>query len=195
VLELHPRAAADPADFLLGYRLAQVECRFLPGLVVTFFAAAEATVSGDLIFVKPRFEIYKAVSQLRRAQATIEPLSLDATYLDGTENLQWIPLRDVALAIRANGRGFAKAILKQIGSSMFNTPNERQRQLEGTLNGAVRRRRATYKQSELSAVLSRDSDRVRSMFGKANYPPPYPMAPQYHSSDVGSSFSKIISAS
>jgi nucleotidyltransferase/DNA polymerase involved in DNA repair len=58
----------------------------------------------DLIFVKPRFEVYKAVSQQIReifAEHTliIEPLSLDEAYLDVTENLQNIPLaRDVALA-------------------------------------------------------------------------------------------------
>jgi DNA polymerase IV len=61
----------------------------------------------DLIFVKPRFEVYKAVSQQIReifAEHTpiIEPLSLDEAYLDVTENLQGISLaRDVALAIRA----------------------------------------------------------------------------------------------
>jgi DNA polymerase-4 len=61
----------------------------------------------DLIFVKPRFEVYRAVSQQIReifAEHTpiIEPLSLDEAYLDVTENLQAIPLaRDVALAIRA----------------------------------------------------------------------------------------------
>src|ERR1700761_6124730 len=61
----------------------------------------------DLIFVKPRFEVYKAISQQIRdifAEHTpiIEPLSLDEAYLDVTKNLQGIPLaRDVALAIRA----------------------------------------------------------------------------------------------
>jgi DNA polymerase IV len=61
----------------------------------------------DLIFVKPRFEVYRAVSrQIREIfaehTAIIEPLSLDEAYLDVTENLQSIPLaRDVALAIRA----------------------------------------------------------------------------------------------
>jgi DNA polymerase-4 len=61
----------------------------------------------DLIFVKPRFEVYKAVSQQIREifaehTAIIEPLSLDEAYLDVTENLQNIALaRDVALAIRA----------------------------------------------------------------------------------------------
>ena len=61
----------------------------------------------DLIFVKPRFEVYKAISlQIRAIFAEhtpiIEPLSLDEAYLDVTENLQAIPLaRDIALAIRA----------------------------------------------------------------------------------------------
>jgi DNA polymerase-4 len=61
----------------------------------------------DLIFVKPRFEVYKAVSQQVREifeeyTSISEPLSLDEAYLDVTENLQGIRLaRDVALAIRA----------------------------------------------------------------------------------------------
>ncbi|MFL6809803.1 MAG: DNA polymerase IV [Bradyrhizobium canariense] len=60
----------------------------------------------DLIFVKPRFEVYKAISRQIRdifAEHTplIEPLSLDEAYLDVTENLQVIPLaRDIALKIR-----------------------------------------------------------------------------------------------
>src|SRR4051794_39325415 len=61
----------------------------------------------NLIFVKPRFEIYKAISQQIRgifAEHTpiIEPLSLDEAYLDVTDNLQGILLaRDIALQIRA----------------------------------------------------------------------------------------------
>ena len=60
----------------------------------------------DLIFVKPRFEVYKSISrQIREIFAEhtpiIEPLSLDEAYLDVTENLQGIPLaRDIALRIR-----------------------------------------------------------------------------------------------
>jgi DNA polymerase-4 len=55
----------------------------------------------DLIFVKPRFEVYKAVSQQIReifAEHTpvIEPLSLDEAYLDVTENLQNITFRSRA---------------------------------------------------------------------------------------------------
>src|SRR5437868_3755690 len=47
----------------------------------------------DLIFVTPRFEVYRAVSQQIReifAEYTpmIEPLSLDEAYLDVTENLK-----------------------------------------------------------------------------------------------------------
>jgi len=59
----------------------------------------------DLIFVKPRFEVYKAVSIseiFAEHTPVIEPVSLDEAYLDVTENLQNIRLaRDVALAIRA----------------------------------------------------------------------------------------------
>src|SRR6266404_8958300 len=49
----------------------------------------------DLIFVKPRFDVYKAVSlQIRNIfaeyTAIIEPLSLDEAYLDVTENLKEI---------------------------------------------------------------------------------------------------------
>jgi DNA polymerase IV len=61
----------------------------------------------ELIFVKPRFDVYEAISQQIRAifaeyTPIIEPLSLDEAYLDVTENLQGIPLaRDIALAIRA----------------------------------------------------------------------------------------------
>jgi nucleotidyltransferase/DNA polymerase involved in DNA repair len=51
----------------------------------------------DLIFVKPRFEVYKAISQQIREifeehTPIIEPLSLHEAYLDVTENLQGIPL-------------------------------------------------------------------------------------------------------
>jgi DNA polymerase-4 len=49
----------------------------------------------DLIFVKPRFDAYKAISlQIRQIFAAytpiIEPLSLDEAYLDVTENLKGI---------------------------------------------------------------------------------------------------------
>ncbi len=60
----------------------------------------------NLVFVKPRFEVYKAVSAQIRAifaehTALIEPL-LDEAYLDVTENIQGIPLAtEVAKAIRA----------------------------------------------------------------------------------------------
>jgi DNA polymerase-4 len=61
----------------------------------------------DLIFVKPRFEVYKDISRHIRSifaehTPVIEPLSLDEAYLDVTENLQDIPFaRDIALQVRA----------------------------------------------------------------------------------------------
>jgi DNA polymerase-4 len=50
----------------------------------------------ELIFIKPRFDTYKAISQQIRAifaeyTPVIEPLSLDEAYLDVTKNLKGIP--------------------------------------------------------------------------------------------------------
>jgi DNA polymerase IV len=64
----------------------------------------------DLIFVKPRFDVYKEVSLQIRAifavyTAIIEPLSLDEAYLDVTENLQGIAsATEIAEQIRARIR-------------------------------------------------------------------------------------------
>src|SRR4028119_754394 len=64
----------------------------------------------ELIFVPPRFDVYKAVSHQIRAifaeyTPLIEPLSLDEAYLDVTENLKGIPLATAtAEAIRAPTR-------------------------------------------------------------------------------------------
>ena len=61
----------------------------------------------DLIFVPPRFDVYRAVSQQIReifAEYTplIEPLSLDEAYLDVTENLKGMEIAtEIALEIRA----------------------------------------------------------------------------------------------
>lgn len=61
----------------------------------------------ELIFVKPRFDVYRAVSQQIReifAEHTdlIEPLSLDEAYLDVTENKQGIAIAtEIATRIRA----------------------------------------------------------------------------------------------
>lgn len=65
----------------------------------------------ELIFVKPRFEIYREVSrQIREIfyeyTPLVEPLSLDEAYLDVTENLKGIPYatqvaRDIRAKIRA----------------------------------------------------------------------------------------------
>src|SRR5271155_4153123 len=64
----------------------------------------------ELIFVKPRFDAYKAISeQIRQIFAEytpiIEPLSLDEAYLDVTENLKGIVLAtQIATQIRARIR-------------------------------------------------------------------------------------------
>lgn len=64
----------------------------------------------DLIFVRPRFEVYRAVSaQIRTIFAAytdlIEPLSLDEAYLDVTANKPGIALAsDIAREIRARIR-------------------------------------------------------------------------------------------
>jgi len=63
-----------------------------------------------LVFVRPRFEVYKEVSAQVRAvfeghTDLIEPVSLDEAYLDVTENKRGLALaRDVATAIRAEVR-------------------------------------------------------------------------------------------
>ncbi len=60
----------------------------------------------DLIFVPPRFDVYRAVSQQIReifAEYTpmIEPLSLDEAYLDVTQNLKGMEIAtEIALEIR-----------------------------------------------------------------------------------------------
>jgi DNA polymerase IV len=61
----------------------------------------------DLVFVPPRFEIYRAISQQIRSifadyTALIEPLSLDEAYLDVTSNLRGLPTASATAAeIRA----------------------------------------------------------------------------------------------
>jgi DNA polymerase IV len=63
-----------------------------------------------LIFVKPRFDVYRAVShQVRTILAEytplVEPLSLDEAYLDVTENLKGMPsATEIAEEIRARIR-------------------------------------------------------------------------------------------
>jgi DNA polymerase-4 len=79
-------------------------------LNATHAAAAGGGWGIDLIFVKPRFDIYKMVSlQIREIFAEytpiIEPLSLDEAYLDVTENLKGIASAiEIAADIRAKIR-------------------------------------------------------------------------------------------
>ena len=61
----------------------------------------------ELVFVQPRFDVYKEVSRQIRAifldyTPLVEPLSLDEAYLDVTTNLKDMPLAsDIAREIRA----------------------------------------------------------------------------------------------
>jgi DNA polymerase IV len=69
----------------------------------------------DLVFVKPRFEVYRAVSlQIREIFAEytslVEPLSLDEAYLDVTDNLQELPTA-TAVAERIRARIFEQTQL------------------------------------------------------------------------------------
>ena len=92
----------------------------------------------ELIFVKPRFDVYREVSQQIREiffeyTPLVEPLSLDEAYLDVTENLKGIPYAtQVAREIRArileetgltasSGISFCKFLAKM--ASDQNKPN------------------------------------------------------------------------
>jgi DNA polymerase IV len=68
----------------------------------------------ELLFVPPRFEVYRAISRQIRAifaeyTALIEPLSLDEAYLDVTENQRGLPTAS------ATAREIRAAILRETG--------------------------------------------------------------------------------
>jgi DNA polymerase-4 len=78
----------------------------------------------ELIFMPPRFEVYRAVSQQIRqifADYTplIEPLSLDEAYLDVTENLRGIPTAS-ATAIEIRKRIFEETGLTASAGISYN---------------------------------------------------------------------------
>jgi DNA polymerase IV len=78
----------------------------------------------DLIFVKPRFEVYRAVSRQIRAifddyTHLVEPLSLDEAYLDVTENLRGITTAS-ATAAEIRGRIFAETGLTASAGISYN---------------------------------------------------------------------------
>lgn len=78
----------------------------------------------SLIFVPPRFEVYRAVSlQIRQIFADytplIEPLSLDEAYLDVTENLRGIPTA-VAVATEIRRRILDETSLTASGGISYN---------------------------------------------------------------------------
>ena len=78
----------------------------------------------DLVFVPPRFEIYRAVSHQIHSifadyTALIEPLSLDEAYLDVTENLRGIPTA-WATAAEIRARIFDKTSLTASAGISYN---------------------------------------------------------------------------
>src|SRR5258708_28186355 len=79
----------------------------------------------DLLFVPPRFEIYRAVSHQIHSifadyTALIEPLSLDEAYLDVTENLRGIPTAS-ATADEIRARLFDQTSLTASAGLSYNT--------------------------------------------------------------------------
>ena len=109
----------------------------------------------DLIFVKPRFEVYKAVSQQIReipAEHTpiIEPLSLDEAYLDVTENA-WGETLATTVAKRlkarireatgldinaANGNGQTAAPIAFLGVELESAANNGGAQISSVRDGS-----------------------------------------------------------
>jgi DNA polymerase-4 len=78
----------------------------------------------DLVFVKPRFDVYRAVSQQIRAifaeyTPLVEPLSLDEAYLDVTANLKGIPTA-VAVAREIRARILAETGLTASAGISYN---------------------------------------------------------------------------
>src|ERR1700754_2900325 len=78
----------------------------------------------ELIFVPPRFDVYRAVSlQIReifaRYTPLIEPLSLDEAYLDVTENLKGMELA-TAVALEIRGAIFAETGLTASAGISYN---------------------------------------------------------------------------
>lgn len=78
----------------------------------------------ELIFVPPRFEVYRAVSHQIQAvfadyTSLIEPLSLDEAYLDVTENLRGIPTAS-ATAAEIRARIFEETALTASAGISYN---------------------------------------------------------------------------
>ena len=78
----------------------------------------------ELVFVPPRFEVYRAVSRQIRAIFTdyttlVEPLSLDEAYLDVTDNLRGIPTA-AATATEIRARIFEETRLTASAGISYN---------------------------------------------------------------------------
>ena len=112
----------------------------------------------DLIFVKPRFEVYKAISQQIReifAEHTpiIEPLSLDEAYLDVTEICKasrWRGTsrsRSVRRSRRYRPQRFGRHLLQQVSGEARLRPSQAERPVRHHAgDGAGLRRSAARRQ-------------------------------------------------
>jgi DNA polymerase-4 len=78
----------------------------------------------ELVFVPPRFDVYRSVSQQIRSifadyTALIEPVSLDEAYLDVTENLRGLPTA-AATAVEIRARIFDETALTASAGISYN---------------------------------------------------------------------------
>ena len=111
-VELQRRPELAGACFAVGHGVlltASYEARQF-GVRSAMPGARARRLCPDLVFVKPRFEVYRGISEQIRAVFAehtdlIEPVALDEAYLDVTENRQRLPTATaVARAIRASTR-------------------------------------------------------------------------------------------
>jgi len=122
----------------------------------------------DLIFVKPRFEVYREVSlQIRAIFAEhtpiIEPLSLDEAYLDVAENLQ-----DIATAteiarlnpgedtLRDWADGVGRHLLQQVPRQARFRPSQARRAVRHHARDGARLRRGGGTSASAAAECRRD---------------------------------------
>ncbi len=97
----------------------------------------------DLVFVPPRFEIYRAVSRQIHAifadyTSLIEPLSLDEAYLDVTENLRAIPTAS-ATAAEIRARIFERDRSDRVGRHLLQQVSRQARLRPSQAQRPVRR--------------------------------------------------------
>ena len=112
----------------------------------------------DLIFVPPRFDVYRAVSRQIHAifadyTPLIEPLSLDEAYLDVTENLRGIPTAS-ATASEIRARIFEETGADRVGRHFLQQISRQARVRPSQAQRPVRRNARDGRGFRRSACLS-----------------------------------------